>query len=230
MKLKNEKIGGTHNGARDSQAGRSLVETLMVVAIAAVIGSIAIPQMLSARRQIRSAALPREMAAQMRYARQQAMSQRQAFTFQYDDSTKTIKIYDHQNNNNVTSGCNMTGLQVLSAANYPNTACSNVVLSMPVATGGISASDWSYGVPTGINANANLDDGNTPTALTGTVVNVTFQSDGTVINTTGGYAKPTLFFYNAQNPGQTASAISVLGSSGRVKVWRYDTSASKYAE
>src|SRR5690349_10732784 len=99
----------------------------MVVSIACLLTSAAIPQMISARRLMRSAALPREIAAQLRDTRQQAMSQRQAFTFQYDDSTKTVKIFDHNNNNNPTPGCVMTGIQVLSATGYPNTACTTTV-------------------------------------------------------------------------------------------------------
>src|ERR1700694_5676650 len=83
-----------------SASGHSVVETLIVVAIAAVLGAVAVPQMISSRRLTRSAALPREVVAQLRFAKQQAMSQRQAFTFQYDDSTKQIRIIDHNNNGN----------------------------------------------------------------------------------------------------------------------------------
>lgn len=215
---------------RGSESGRSVIETLVVIAIASLLASVALPQLMSARRLMRSATLAREMTAQMRYARQQAMSQRQAVTFQYDNSTKTVTILDHNNTNNANAGCNMTGLQVLSAAGYPNTACTTTALTVPLATGaGLPASDLSYGIPTGISTTP-LDDGNTMTALSGTVVNITFQSDGTVLDATGNYANPTMFFYNNQAPSQTASAISILGAAGRIKVWRYSTSASKYAE
>jgi len=223
-------INAENNRSGRSQSGRSMVETLAVVAIASLLTAMAVPQLLNARRLIRSNALPREIATQLRFTRKQAMTQRQAFTFQYDDSSKTIKVFDHNNNNNATSGCNITGTAVLSASGYPNTACSTTVLTVPLATGPIAPADLSYGIPTGINANSTLDDGNTMTALTGTVVNITFQPDGTVVDSTGAYAKPTLFFYNAQIPTQTAVAVSVLGAAGRIKVWRYSTSATKYAE
>ena len=215
-----------------SQTGRSIVETLIVMAIIALLTAGAIPQVISARRLMRSAALPREIATQLRNARQQAMSQRQAVTFQYDNSTKTVKIFDHNNVNNATAACNMTGLAVLSASGYPNTSCTTTVITLPLATGaGLPASEVSYGIPTAITATT-LDDGNTMTALSGTpaVVNITFQSDGAVITSTGAYARPTLFFYNNQVPTQTASAISILGAAGRIKVWRYSTSANKFAE
>src|SRR5438477_6778560 len=59
-----------------SSSGRSIIETLVVVTIAAVLGAAVVPQMISARRMMRSAALPREVVAQLRFAKQQAMSQR----------------------------------------------------------------------------------------------------------------------------------------------------------
>src|SRR5947209_20497164 len=90
-----------------SASGRSIIETLIVVTIAAILTSVALPQMMSARRLMRSATLPREVASQLRFTRQQAMSQRQAFTFQYDDSTKQITIFDHNNVGNSTTSCNM---------------------------------------------------------------------------------------------------------------------------
>ena len=214
---------------REKEAGRSVVETMMVVTIAAILTSVAVPQMLSARRLLRASSMAREIATQLRFARQQAMTQRQAFTFQYDNSTKTVNIFDHNNSNNANAGCNMTGVQVLSASGYPNTVCTTIVTTVPLATGTF-ASELVYGIPNGI-SNTTLDDGNTLTALSGSgFVNITFQPDGTVMDNTGGFTTATLFFYNSQVPTQTASAISVLGSAGRIKIWRYSTSAGKFAE
>jgi Tfp pilus assembly protein FimT len=231
LKKMEAEFAGEKHGWR-SHEGRSIVETLIVVAIVALLTAAAVPQMIAARRLIRSAALPKEVATQLRYARQQAMSQRQAFTFQYDNSNKTIKIFDHNNVNNATVACNMRGQDVLLASGYPNTSCTTLVLTVPLATGsGLPASEVSYGIPTAITATT-LDDGNTMTALSGTpaTVNITFQSDGTVMTSTGAYARPTLFFYNNQVPTETASAISILGAAGRIKVWRYSSSANKFAE
>src|SRR5580765_1758624 len=117
------------------EAGRSIIETMMVVTIAGILISVAVPQMISARRLLRASSMAREIASQMRFARQQAMTQRQSFTFQYDNSTKTVKIFDHNNNNNASSGCNLTGVQILSASGYPNTSCTTLVAAIPMATG-----------------------------------------------------------------------------------------------
>jgi Tfp pilus assembly protein FimT len=215
-----------------SQAGRSMIETLIVVAIIALLTAIAVPQMISSRRLVRSASLPREVATQLRFARQLAMSQREAVTFRYVNSTKTITIYDHNNVNNATPSCIMKGQDVFAVSGYPNTSCSTTVQTVSLTAGSsLPASEIKYGIPAAITATT-LDDGNTLTALAGspTGVNITFQSDGTVINAAGAYTQPALFFYNNQAPTETASAISILGATGRIKVWRYSTSASKFAE
>jgi len=203
-----------------SHSGTSMVEVLAVVAIATILTTVAVPQIISARRMIRSASLPREIATQLRFARQQAMSQRQAFTFQYDDSTKQITIIDHQ----------ATGYALLSASGYPNTAGSLTALTVPLGGGGgLPASEISFGIPNGISL-ASLSDTSTQTALSSNKLTITFQPDGTVQDANGNYVNRTLFLYNNKIPNQTACAISVLGSAGRIKIWRYTASASKYVE
>jgi Tfp pilus assembly protein PilE len=203
-----------------SNSGTSMVEILSVVAIATILTAVAVPQIISSRRLIRSASLPREIASQLRYARQQAMSQRQAFTFVYNDSTKQISIIDHQ----------ATGAALLSATGYPNTTGSVTALTVPVGGGGgLPASEVTFGVPTGITATT-LGDTSTPTALVSNKLTVTFQPDGTVVDANGNATNRTLFLYNNQVPNQTAFAISILGTAGRIKIWRYTTSANAYVE
>ena len=213
-----------------SASGHSVVETLVVITIAAILGAVAVPQMISSRRLMRSAALPREVVTQLRFAKQQAMSQRQAFTFQYDDSTKQIKIIDHNNNGNPTASCNVAGKDIVADPLYPNTVCSTTVLTVPLGGGPVPAADISIGVPSGLTGVSTLDDTTTPTALTASKLNITFQPDGSVIDAAGNPVNRTLFLYNNRVPTQTAVAISVLGTAGRVKVWRYSSSVNKYAE
>jgi Tfp pilus assembly protein FimT len=203
-----------------SDSGRSLIEVLAVVAIASILTAVAVPQMISSRRLIRSASLPREIASQLRYARQQAMSQRQAFTFVYNDSAKQISIIDHQ----------ATGAALLNASGYPNTTGSVTNLTVPLGGGGgLPASEITFGVPTGI-SNTTLGDTSTPTTLVSNKLTVTFQPDGSVVDANGNATNRTLFFYNSQVPTETACAISILGTAGRIKIWRYTTSANAYVE
>ena len=78
--------------------GHSLIELLIVVALIGAVTSFALPQMIADRRLSRSVGVTREILTQLRLTRQLAMSQRQAFTFQYNDATKQISIIDHNSN------------------------------------------------------------------------------------------------------------------------------------
>lgn len=200
-----------------SNRGFSVIEILIVVAMIGVLCAMAIPQIIAERRLSRTVAMTREVLSQMRYARQQAMSQRQAFTFQYNDTTKWVSVIDH----NVNSGP-----ALLVSPGFPNNPGSTVV-TVPLATGGLVASEIRYGIPVGVPAGP-LRDGAPMTALNGNVVNITFQPDGSVIDTTGDPDDCALFFYNSSAPRGTASAISILGASGRVKIWRYNLGANVY--
>src|SRR5258708_306302 len=74
-------------GSRTDQ-GHSLIELLIVFALIGIVTSIALPQLLVQRRLIRSVGITREILTELRLTRQLAMSQRQAFTFQYDNVNK----------------------------------------------------------------------------------------------------------------------------------------------
>lgn len=216
-----------------AETGRTVIEMLVVVIVGAILTAVTVPQVISARRLLRSAQFPREVVTHLRNTRQQAMSQRQAITFQYDDATKQVKIIDHNNNENPNVACNVTWTVLRADASFPLTACSTTSSTIPLTGGpGIPTSELSFGAPAGVSGTATtLDDTSVLTALPASnKVFITFQPDGTVLDNTGAYANPTLFFYNNKASTETAAAISVLGSAGRVKVWRYDTSASKYVE
>jgi hypothetical protein len=51
-----------------------------------------------------------------------------------------------------------------------------------------------------------------------------------VIDSTNSLQNRALYFFNSKAAQETASAISVLGSSGRIKIWRYGSNANVYAE
>jgi len=209
--------------------GFSLIELLIVVGLICIFSAIALPQMIAQRRLSRSIGVTREIMSQMRYARQLAMSERKAFTFCYDNVNKQITIIDH---NNLRTDPN-SGKAVLTLANYPNTAGSTIVATYPLSQGGLDSSEVTYGIPTGLPTVA-LGDQVTLTALTNNRLNITFQRDGSVINSSGTVSDrnpqdTALFIYNSRVPAATASAISVLGASGRVKIWRYNN-VNRYAE
>jgi type II secretion system protein H len=228
-----------------SAEGFSLIELLVVVSLVGIMTAIAVPQMISQRRVLRSNAVIREIGAQMRYARQLAIAQGQAVTFQYDNQTKEIKIIDHNNDSTDFK----SGTAVLVAGDYPSTTLpARVVATVSLAQGGLLASEISYGVPATLTGlPSKLGDGvsMTPTALdTNKKFNVTFQADGSVIDKTGVPVGPpagipvsqgipidqAIFIFNSKAEQATAAAISVLGASGRIKVWRYNIGANTYKE
>ena len=223
--------------------GFSLVELLIVIAILAILATISIPAMVKQRRLLRSTAVMREIAVQLRYARQLAMSQRKSITFQYDDSRKQIKIISHNNNQSLTPSCNLSRTAILVASGYPNTTCSTVVTTVPLTQGGLSAAEITYGIPAGspplptgapVIPTTKLGDNIVMTPLTpagaGGKLNITFQADGSVIDAAGIPLDRSMFLFNKAAAQATASAISVVGASGRVKVWRYTLNGNVYAE
>jgi prepilin-type N-terminal cleavage/methylation domain-containing protein len=199
--------------------GFSLIELLIVFAIIGVMSAVAIPQLAAQRRLFRSAGAMREMVTQLRYARQKAMSERCSYTFQYDNTAKTITVIDN----------NASGATVLNDANYPNNSGSVVAIKSVLTQQGLAASEVSYGIPTGL-PTGSLSDGVSKSNLVSTKINITFQPDGSVVDASGSPTDFGIFMYNSKIPTETASAVSVLGSAGRIKLWKYDSGSNTYKE
>jgi hypothetical protein len=157
------------------------------------------------------------------------MSTRSAYTFQYDHTNKSIRII----------GPIPRGAAAIADLSYPNNAGSSVILTVPLTQSGLLASEFIEGIPTtatGLPAGSPtiptgpLGDGVSRTSLSSGFLNVTFQPDGGVIDSAGAPANKALFFFNNKAAQQTASAISIIGASGRIKIWRYTTNGNAYAE
>jgi hypothetical protein len=188
----------------------------------AILTAAAVPQLIAERRLTRSIGVTREIMTQIRLARQSAMAQREAITFQYDNSTKAISVIDHNNIDTVANP--NSGIDVLTAAGYPNNAGSTVVSTYPLTQGGLPSGEISWGIPSGLPGAPTTADGITATNITATSnkLNITFQRDGSVVDSTGNSVDQAVFIYNNVNPKNTAMAISVRGMTGKVKIWRYN--------
>ena len=182
-------------------AGRSIIETLVVVAIlAAFFGG----QMLSARRLARSRQCA--VATQLRYTRRQAMS-RAGVHLQYDNQQdrqiRSQQLYER------LAG-NMPGKNVLGQAGFPATAY-NSRTDNPLASGAACQPEV-HGIPT--DRRGTLDDKCDDITL-GTVVQHHIL-DAIVTETPN-----SALFLQQCGSKPDRSAVSVLGT--RIKVWRYST-------
>lgn len=197
-----------HKRTHKGQKGVGLVEIIIVLLVVAIIVVLALPQIIASRRLLRFSGLQRQVAASLRDARQEAMSQRTPVTFRFDNATKKIVVYGGS-------------LGALGSGNNR---------ALAVATDGLLPQEVVYGRPPGATVAA-LGDSSNLTTLSGDAVEVQFQPDGSVIDTaTGSPRNKAMFFYNTKTPAATAFAVSVLGAGGRAKIWRYSPNANAYVE
>lgn len=200
LAIKREKLSGRSKGF-------SLPELIIVLLVIAIIVVLALPQIISSRRLFRFTGLQRQVSASLIEARQEAMSQRRAVTLRYDDNKKQLVIYGGS-------------FGVLGDANNKITALSG---------SGISLDEIKYGRPSGVSSSA-LGDTTNMTSLAQSKVDITFQPDGSVIDTNNNPQNNALFFYHNTYKKDAAFAVSILGAGGRVKVWRYSKGVNSYVE
>jgi Tfp pilus assembly protein FimT len=192
---------------KNKQQGIGIPEVLIVLFIIAIIVVLALPQIMSSRRLFRFSGVQRQVVTSLREARQHAIGQRTPITFRYDDVDKRIIIFGG----------------TLGAAGDAK----NQVFQL---TGdGIAPNELVYGRPAGATTAA-LGDGTNLSALTSNALEITFQTDGSVIDGSNNPLNRALFFYHSQTPADTAFAVSVLGAGGRAKIWQYSSSVNMYVE
>lgn len=193
--------------AKESQKGFSIPELLIVLILLSILAVLALPQIIASRRVFRFSGMQRQFVASLTDARQAAMTQRLPITFRYNDSTKKTTIYGGS----------------FGAFGDKNNRVSDMTGS------GLGANEVRYGRPQGATAAA-LGDSSNMTAVSGGVIDVTFQPDGSVVDAANTPKNTAFFFYHTKYPLDTGFAISILGAGGRVKIWRYNKSAKVYVE
>lgn len=189
------------------QKGFSLPELLIVLLVLSILVTLALPNIISARRLFRFSAMQRQIASSLRDAREEAIGQRTPVTFRYDHNTKEIRYY---------------GGKFGASGDSKN-------FKLQMSGSGLDPAEIIYGRPTGVSTTA-LGDGTNLTSLSSNALEITFQADGSVIDASKNPKNYTMFFYMSKNPKETAFAISVLGAGGRAKAWRYNLQTDKYVE
>ena len=189
------------------EKGFSLPELLIVLIILAIISVLALPQIIASRRAFSFTGMQRQIVSKLTEARQEAMSQRKPITVVYQDTEKKLIV---------------SGGSFGVAGDAKN-------LTYELAGSGLEAGNITYGRPAGAMPAALADSSNL-TAISSGKVSITFETDGSVIDSANNPKNSAMFFYNNLNPDGMAFAVSVLGAGGRVKVWRYNSAIQSYVE
>jgi prepilin-type N-terminal cleavage/methylation domain-containing protein len=189
------------------QNGFSMPELLVVLLVISILVVLALPQLTASRRLFRFSGMQRQIVATLTEARQEAISQRRAITFRYDNSKKRTVIY----------GGSFGALG----------DSKNKIVEM--ADNGLTTAEIVYGRPSGASTAALADTSNM-TALSSKMVDIVFQADGSVVDANDLPQNNALFFNNSKSPQDTAFAVSILGAGGRVKLWRYSKNLKTYVE
>ncbi len=158
------------------QKGFSLLELVIVLLILAIMVVLALPQIISSRRAFRFSAAQRIMATSLNEARQEAMSQRTAITFRYDDSNKKIITY---------------GGKFGALGDARNRAGE-------LSGSGLEAGDIIYGRPAGAPTSALADTSNLTPLVSGAAA-ITFQPDGSVLDASEQSAKQRAFYLQSDS-------------------------------
>ncbi len=184
-----------------------MAELLIVVLVIAIIVVLALPQIMSSRRLFRFAGVQRQVVSAFREGRQQALSQRKPITVRYDNTGKRL---------------------LLSGGTFGSPGDGNNQI-FELAGDGVTANELVYGRPDGASVAA-LGDGTNLTSLSGNILDITFQTDGSVVDASNNPQNKALFFYDTKTPTDTAFAVSILGAGGRTKLWRYSSNGNVYVE
>jgi len=195
------------NKKTNGQKGFSLPELAIVLLILAILAVLALPQLISSRRAFRFSTMQRQVAASLNEARQEAMAQRKAITFRYDNGNKKIIIH---------------GGKYSALGDAKNQ-------SVELSGSGLESVNIIYGRPSGATTSPLADTSNLTPIVSGAAT-ITFYPDGSVLDAANNPQNNALFFYNKAQERDMAFAISVLGAGGRVKIWRYNKAINSYVE
>lgn len=187
-----------------SQRGYTMLETLLVVAILGVVSAMAAMQIGSSREQAAGDAAMRVVLSNMNQARELAITQRKYMRLVFT-APNLVQIYRED------------GVAVPPSTTVPTTVMSNGLME-----GGVEYMTGLPNTPDGFGNAGWKDFKSVGTAQ----VDIKFAPDGTLVDPDGKTANGSVYL---GIPGLTASrrAVTVLGSTGRVRGFRWVGSAWK---
>ena len=190
-----------------SEAGYNLIEMMIVLAVAGIVTGSAILQMNSSRPSLKGDGGLRVVMSQLNAARELAITQRRNMQVTFTLGNK-VEIFREKVGAEVLTTPPCVGAIVA-------TGC---LLSTTFIEGGVQFL-FPTGTPTIIDTPENF--GKASGVDFGSATEVKFNPDGMLVNQLGAVINGTVF---VMIPGQrmSARAVTVLGSTGRVRGYKWD--------
>jgi Tfp pilus assembly protein FimT len=185
---------------RNLERGFSLLETLIVVGIIFILSAITMMKSFGTLDNYRANSAMDSVVSQLRVARQLAISQRRRVVVSFDQTNMKISY------------------QVMAPTTTGTTELSGSVITMPLPkTTQFVVESGVPDTPMGFGNSAPIYIGN----LTGGPSIMQFNSTGTFTDITGYNTLNGTIFVGVPNKPSTARAITIMGSTGRVRQYSY---------
>jgi Tfp pilus assembly protein FimT len=181
------------------QRGFSTLELTFVIVMSLAVMAMSVIQMQPFLQQTQADSAQQQLKESLREAREWAISQRRTMVVQFT-GTKTTTLYQVAEPSNVVSTTPYLTLVLPGAAQFMTYSTE---IDTPDAFGKPASGGIEFGGSSG-----------TPTA------GVQFQSDGTFTDGNGNPINGTIFI-GLPNVPSSARAITILGNTGRIKVYQY---------
>jgi len=185
------------------ERGYSLIELMMVVGIMGVLSGIAVAQLTTTRGNLRGDAAMRVVLSTLNSAKQMAMTQRRYMRVTFDATNTQISIVREDTTTTTTT---------VSTVIFEGNAKFQLMAGLPDtpdAFGNSAATAFTNSV------------NGTFASATGTNNVIKFGPDGTLVDWNGNATNGTVFTA-IPNANPSARAVTVMGSTGRVRGYKWD--------
>jgi prepilin-type N-terminal cleavage/methylation domain-containing protein len=188
-----------HRSWRGRADGYNLIEMMFVMGIMSVLAAMAIVQINASRAALKGDAAMRVVMTTMNQAREMAITQRRYMQVNFA-APRTINVVREDTTTTTTA---------LSSVPFEGGATFALYSGLPDTPDAFGKSSSTYF-----------------TSSAGTVTTVKFAPDGTLVDANGRTANGSVFL-SIPNLILSSRAVTVLGSTGRVRAYRWDGSGWK---